>query len=76
MEKVYPLEFTLEDGTHVVVNKAGGDKFDFAMKPESGPVRHFTISNNEEFTESKEAGLDFDQLNAVRVFWLKTRDED
>ncbi len=70
MSKHYPLKFTLEDGIHVEVNKTGNDTYDFILKPKEGPERHFTIVDGiskDKVTES----LDFDQLNAVRRFWLE-----
>ena len=76
MDKDFPLHFTLEDGTHVTVNKTGEHIYDFILKDDGQPDRHFTINDNEEFTEEKEKTLDFDQLNALRKFWLETRNED
>ncbi len=70
MSKHYPLNFTLEDDVHVEVNKTGNDTYDFILKPKEGPERRFTIVDNiskDMVTES----LDFDQLNAVRRFWLE-----
>lgn len=76
MDKDFPLHFTLEDGTHVTVNKKGEHIYDFILKDEGQPERHFTVNDNEEFTEEKEKALDFDQLNALRRFWLETRNEE
>ena len=76
MEKDFPLEFMLEDGTHVTVNKSGSHTYDFTLRDECKPARHFTVNDNEEFTEEKERRLDFDQLNALRRFWLETRNEE
>ncbi|MGE5518532.1 MAG: hypothetical protein ACM3VS_01310 [Candidatus Dadabacteria bacterium] len=76
MRHSYPVEFTLDDGMHVVVKKTGDHVFDFALEPTKGDSRHFYINDEEEFTDQKEAELDFDQLNAVRTFWLLTRDQD
>jgi hypothetical protein len=76
MRKDFPLEFNLDDGTHVVVRKAGNHLYDFTLKPGHGPERHFSVNDEEEFTDEKEKALDFDQLNALRRFWLETRDEE
>lgn len=76
MEKKFPMEFTLEDGTHVTVSKTGTHTYNFTLKDEGKPARHFTHNDEEEFTEEKEKTLDFDQLNALRRFWLQTRNED
>jgi hypothetical protein len=76
MKKEYPLRFTLEDGTHVVVNKTGHHLYDFTLQDDENGTRHFTLNDEEEFTTEKEKALDFDQLNALRRFWLETRDEE
>jgi len=73
MSKHYPLKFTLDDGIHVEVDKTGNDTYEFILKPKEGPDRHFTFiddASRENVTES----LDFDQLNAVRRFWLEQED--
>jgi hypothetical protein len=75
METKFPLEFTLEDGTLVVVNKKENHLYDFTLRDEKG-TRHFTLNDEEEFTDEKEKALDFDQLNALRKFWLETRNEE
>jgi hypothetical protein len=76
MTPEYPLQFTLDDRTEVTVNRSGSHLYDFTLNPEQGAARHFTYNDEEEFTDEKEAALDFDQLNALRRFWLETRDED
>ena len=76
MEKKFPLEFNLEDGTHVVVNKTDNHLYDFTLRDEEHGTRHFTLNDQEEFTDEKEKALDFDQLNALRRFWLETRNEE
>lgn len=76
MEKDFPLHFTLDDGTEVTVNKTGNHVYDFRFKDEGEPSRHFTYRDDETFTEEKEAALDFDQLNALRRFWLETRNDE
>ena len=73
MEKKFPLEFTLEDGTHVRVEKTGDHLYDFTLRDEEHGTRHFHLNDQEEFTDEKEKSLDFDQLNALRKFWLETR---
>jgi hypothetical protein len=76
MEKKFPLEFKLEDGTQVVVKKTDNHLYDFTLNDEENGIRHFTLNDEEEFTDEKEKALDFDQLNALRRFWLETRNED
>lgn len=70
----YPFTYTLEDGIQVEVNNAGTDSYDFTLTSNDGDERHFTIVDNvrkDQVTES----LDFDQLNAVRRFWLEQEKE-
>jgi len=76
MEKQYPLEFTLEDGTEVVISKTSEHLYDFKLTDEEHGTRHFTYNDQEVFTDEKEKELDFDQLNALRRFWLETRNEE
>lgn len=76
MEKQYPLEFTLEDGTEVIINKTSEHLYDFKLTDEEHGTRHFTYNDQEVFTAEKEEELDFDQLNALRRFWLETRNEE
>lgn len=73
MEKTFPLHYTLDDNTEVTVNKTGDHLYDFTLKPDDGAASGFTYNDEEEFTDAKEAALDFDQLNALRKFWLLTR---
>ena len=67
----YPLKFTLEDGIHVQVNKTGNEIYDFTLSSNEGPDRHFTFVDDDRTKDEKTESLDFDQLNAVRAFWLK-----
>ena len=71
MKKEFPLEFTLENGTHVIVKKVDNKKYDFVLKPEDGRERHFLYDYEIEYTTEMEEALDFDQLNALRRFWLE-----
>ena len=70
MSKHYPLKFTLEDGIHVEVDKTGATTYDFILTPKEGPERHFTFVDDSPKDKVIES-LDFDQLNAVRRFWLE-----
>lgn len=76
MGKEFPLEFNLDNGTHVVINKNGKHLYNFTLTPDDGPARQFTMNDEEEYTEEKEKTLDFDELNALRRFWLLTRNEE
>ena len=71
MHKHFPLHFTLDDGTEVTVNKTGDHLFDFVFKDEKKSDHHFRYDDTETFTDEKEAALNFDQLNALRRFWLE-----
>jgi transglutaminase/protease-like cytokinesis protein 3 len=74
MSAHYPIQFTLEDGIHVEVNKKSDATYDFRLTPKEGSARHFTFVDDARSKEEKTASLDFDQLNAVRAFWLKEHD--
>lgn len=73
MSQPYPLHFTLEDGVHVTVSKTGDNIYDFTLTPEHGPERHFTFVDDKPHDDVN-ATLDFDQMNAVRRFWLEQED--
>ena len=70
MSTQFPMHFTLEDGVKVLVNQKGSNTYDFTLNPEHGTERHFTLDNTKTKDEIDKS-LDFDQLNAVRRFWLK-----
>ena len=72
----YPLEFTLENGTHVTVKRIDQKNFDFIIKPEDSAERHFSYNDDVEFTTEREEELDFDELNALRRFWLEREKDD
>lgn len=76
MKKNFPLHFTLENGTHVVVNLKADNTYDFTLKPEEGAENYFSYTDDETFTDEKEQALDFDQLNALRRFWLEQEKEE
>jgi hypothetical protein len=73
MSAHYPLKFTLEDGVHVVVNKTGDDTYDFTLTPEKGTERHFQYDDSRPKDKIIEEA-DFDELNAIRRFWLERED--
>jgi hypothetical protein len=76
MKKNFPIHFTLEDGTHVVVNHTPDHTYDFTLRPDDGQESHFSYRDNETFTPEMENELDFDQLNALRRFWLEQEKEE
>ena len=71
-QKHYPLKFTLDDGTHVEVNNAGNNQYNFSMTRKGGIASNFSIVNDDRPKEQIEKGLNFDQLDALRRFWLET----
>lgn len=75
MSKNYPIKFILEDSVHVEVDKTGDDTYDFILTPEEGPQRRFGYVEQIPRDKGIEA-LDFDQLNAVRRFWLEQEKMD
>jgi hypothetical protein len=76
MKKNFPLHFTLENGTHVVVDHTADHKYEFTLKPEDGPENRFSYRDDKTFTEEMEEALNFDQLNALRRFWLELEKEE
>jgi len=70
MSKHYPLKFILEDGVHVEVDKTGVNTYEFILTPGKGPQRHFTFVDDAPKDDVIES-FDFDQLNAIRRFWLE-----
>jgi hypothetical protein len=74
MIKHYPAEFTLDSGTHVVVTKNEGKTYDFSLTPKHGAAHHFTYTDDNRPKAEIEEGLDFEELNALRMFWLKNED--
>lgn len=70
----FPLHFTLENGTKVVVQKRDNNAYEFALSPTHGVARSFTYHEGEHTKAEWDDLLDFDQLDALREFWLKTED--
>ena len=71
----YPFTFTLEDGIHVEVNATSENTYDFTLTPKHGEQKHFTFV--EEIPRDKGIdSLDFDELNALRRFWLEQEEDN
>jgi hypothetical protein len=68
------MEFSLENGSHVLVEKTGTTLYTFTIKPEEGPSRQFTYVNDGKTREEAERTLDFEEIDALRRFWLETSD--
>ena len=67
----FPYKFTLENGTQVLVKKADDDRFDFTLIPNEGEECYFSYNRNDVMDDEAEEKLSFDQLNALRRFWLE-----
>ena len=72
MVKEFPLKYTLESGTKVVVNKTGGDTYDFSLTHHEKPVTQFVYVNDGRPKAEWDEKLSFEQLEALRHFWLVT----
>jgi hypothetical protein len=71
MKKSYPLKFTLDTGTQVVVTQTGTHSFDFTLQPMKGPTSHFTYLQDGRSKTVVEEPLEFEQIDALRTFWLE-----
>ena len=74
MSSHFPLEFKLENGSHVLVNQTGAGAFHFTITPEHGAARHFTYVEDGKTKTEAESPLDFEEVDALRRFWLETED--
>ena len=74
MTKHFPLHFTLENGSHVLVNKTGSNAYDFTIKPDEGSTRQFTYVDDGKTRTEAEESLEFEEIDALRRFWLETQD--
>jgi nitrous oxide reductase accessory protein NosL len=70
----FPLEYTLENGSHVLVNQTGSNTFNFTITPEDGHARQFTYVEDGKTKTEAEAPLEFEEVDALRRFWLETED--
>ncbi|MDQ3289766.1 MAG: hypothetical protein M3Q05_00600 [Bacteroidota bacterium] len=74
MSSHFPLHYTLENGSHVVVNKTGANIYDFIIKPDDGSTRTFTYVDDGKTRTEAEESLDFEEIDALRRFWLETQE--
>jgi hypothetical protein len=74
MSTHFPIEYTLESGTHVRVTKQDEDMYEFLLTPTDGPTDSFIYHEGEHTKAEWDAMLEFEQLDALREFWLKTED--
>jgi hypothetical protein len=68
----FPLHFTLENGTKVVVHKRDTNDYEFSLAPTHGAAQSFTYREGEHTKAEWDQLLNFEQLDALREFWLKT----
>lgn len=66
----FPVEFTLESGTKVLVDKKGADSYDFVLRSAETQVNNFTYVDDGRPKAEWDDRLDFEQLEALRKFWL------
>ncbi|MDB5248395.1 MAG: hypothetical protein JWQ40_2789 [Segetibacter sp.] len=70
----FPLKYTLESGTQVEVNRTAANTYNFVLTTTEGTSDNFMYVEDGRTKDEIEEGLDFDQLNALRAFWLKSED--
>lgn len=70
----FPLLYTLESGTDVRVAKTGDRTYHFSLTPATGAPQQFTYRDGEHTKAEWDAMLPFEQLDALREFWMKTED--
>lgn len=74
MIESFPYEYTLETGTKVVVNKSGNSTYNFSLTPTEDAGSSFTYVEGERQKSEWDDVLEFEQLDALRAFWLKNED--
>jgi hypothetical protein len=74
MSEHYPMHFTLASGTKVVVDKVENNAYDFLLTPHDGPKERFTYIDDGRPKTDWDESLEFEQLDALRTFWLKTEE--
>ena len=75
MTTTFPIRFTLDSGTRVEVTKASANTYSFSLLTSEGATDNFIYVEDSRSRDEIENGLDFDQLNALRAFWLKQEEE-
>ncbi len=72
MEEQFPMNYTLHNGTQVTVTKEGEQTYRFDVQPAEGPAQPFTYRDGAHTKMEWDKMLQFDQLDALRVFWRET----
>lgn len=68
------MNFTLASGTEVTVNKTADATYDFILTPTEGSSDRFTYVQDDRPKSEWDESLEFEKLDALRTFWLKTED--
>lgn len=66
----FPIHYTLESGTQVTVNRSAADTYDFDLMPTEGTASPFTYVEGQKTKSEWDHILNFEQLEALRKFWL------
>ena len=74
MIESFPVEFTLESGTNVTVDKMAADTYHFSLKAAKKNATDFTYVEDGRPKSAWDDTLDFQQLEALRTFWLMNED--
>ena len=74
MIESFPVAFTLESGTHVTVSKTAADTYYFSLRPIKKTATEFTYIDDGRPKAAWDESLDFQQLEALRTFWLMNED--
>lgn len=76
MEPSFPMEFKLDSGTHVSVADEGSGNYLFTLNPDEGPSRQFSYVDGAHTKAEWDEIADFEQLEALRKFWLEMENMD
>ena len=71
MATQFPLHFTLESGTQVIIRDEGAGQYLFSMNSEESGERQFTYQDGAHTKAEWDEIADFEQLEALRKFWLE-----
>ena len=76
MQQHFPMPFTLENGTKVIVNKMSEDTYEFLLTEVDGKTDNFTYTKDNRLKEDVESSLGYHQVDALRTFWLNMRENN
>ena len=75
MAEQFPVEYHLESGTKVTVDKISERNFNFTLQPKEGNASQFTYVHDESTKGEWDDELEFEQLDALKAFWIKYEDD-